>query len=813
MSILSSVARKMLFKTTITSPKESNVSFRLLQLSGSHLILLLLSTQLVVGFSQDVFAEKVSTEKWNISADKVTRYEKPRSIVAQGNVILEKNEQVVAKPAKTTTTTAWAELLEEQISPPAPTANQVEKANTPEYHITTTIKADWMVYDMDLESIKAKGNAQIITNSEQLFAKELTLNLAKETGVFTDATILRKELSLHLEGKTIEKTGFDTYRIDDGWVITCKLAEGETPPWSFASSNADIRQGGYAVLTHARFNIKNVPILYTPYMILPVKNTRQSGFLYPYISTSSNSGIGLNLPFFLNISDSVDATFFPEYHAKRGFMPGAEFRYVSSATNKGMFSASFLKDDLSDPSETSYYNETGYTHDNSDRYWIRGKANHTFGDGWQTRLDLDIVSDEDYLNEFNAGVTGFRTTYNNYLSTFGRAFQNQSDTNRQNSLKTLRSFKGMSLEANLLAINESYTQASGSDTPLWKLPGVNFSGTLPLGETKNYFNWNTSYVDYWREDGTGGHRIDLKPAISVPIPLTPYLETLAQISLRDTFYYVQTYGDAVWDEDDVQNRFIPQYKIETATTLERDFFTGDGKLEGFTHQIRPFIKYDHIPSVDQTNLPQWDDVDTVTSKNTIIYGMDNTFNPLSSNDSKKSAVWDAATLRVEQAWDMHQDPSDEPLSAIFSKFAWAPLKSAKLTYRTAYDVYESNFTYHSVASEYQDSRGDQLILDYSFKDVGYRDMEDFNSSGLYSEIQQINATFRSPLPFLSSWTVGGRIEHSLSQDETIKADGTLTYRANCWSLTFEAQHTPADTAFVMLFNLANIGSPFGIPIY
>ena len=810
--LLPVVICKIFAIATTISRKESIVSLRLPQISGLRLMLLLLSFQLANGVPQDVFGEKVATDKWNISADKVNRYENPNSIIAQGNVILEKNEKVTARPQHELKTTAWSELLEEQVKTPPVRADQVEKTNTPEYQTTVTIKADWMVYDVELESIKAKGNVQVTNKEEQLFAKEVTLNLTKETGKFTDATILRNEQSLHLEGKSIEKTGFDTYRIDDGWVITCKLAEGETPPWSFSSANTEVTQGGYAVLKHARFNVKDVPIFYSPYMILPAKNTRQSGLLFPYLSTSKISGVGFNVPFFLNISDSADATFFPEYYANRGFMPGAEFRYVSSVTNKGMFTASFLKDELSDPSETGYYNDTGYTHDNSDRYWIRGKANHTFGDSWQSRLDLDIVSDQDYLNEFNSGVTGFKSTYDRYLEGFGRGFQNQTDTNRQNSLKTLRSFKGMSLEANLLAIDDTRTNTANINTPLWKLPGVGFSGALPIGETTSYFDWNSTYVNYWRKDGTGGQRIDLKPAISAPIPVSPYLETLATVALRDTFYYIQTYGDAVWNEDETQNRFLPEYKLEAATTLERDFLTGDGALDGFTHQVRPFVKYDHIPSLDQTIFPQWDDVDQILSRNAITYGMDNAFNPLSSPGLNKEAIWDAASLRVEQAWNLHKNPSDEPLSAIFAKLGWAPVPFARVLYRSSYDVYDSNFTSHTFGSEYRNSRGDQFGLDYSFKEKGYTDLSDLDSVGLTEEIQQINANFHSPLPLFSSWVAGAAVEHSLSQDETIKANGSLTYMANCWSVTFETKYTPTDTAFVVLFNLANIGTPFGVPL-
>ena len=284
------------------------------------------------------FAENVSTEEWNISADKVVRYESPNSIVATGNVVLEKKEKVSkSRKKQDASVTAWNELLEETNIPKEVTAEEIENEGPPKYETTVTISSDWMVYDMDLESIKAKGNVKIVTDEDRLTAKEGTLNLVNETGKFTNATVVRDEDSLHLEGESIEKTGFDTYRIVDGWAITCKIEEGETPPWSFSSAKTDIRPGGYAVLKHAKFNIKDVPVFYSPYLIVPIKNTRQTGFLFPEFSSSSNSGFGVNLPFFLNISESSDATFFPEYFANRGVMPGMEYRYVANDNSQGVF--------------------------------------------------------------------------------------------------------------------------------------------------------------------------------------------------------------------------------------------------------------------------------------------------------------------------------------------------------------------------------------------------------------------------------------------------------------------------------------------
>lgn len=744
------------------------------------------------GIATIAYGEEVSTEEWNIAADKVVKYDNPSSIVAQGNVVLIKKKKLPPAPRKTPPAlSSWSELLEEPQTDTVVLADEIDKQPPPTFKTTVTIKADWMVYDLELKTIKAKGNLRITSGDDLLTAKEGVLKLSDQTGKFTDATIVRKENDLHLEGKTIEKTGFDTYTIADGWVITCKLEDGETPPWSIASSKTDIQPGGYAVLKHARFNIKNVPVFYLPWMIVPIKNTRQTGFLFPEVSSSSNNGFGVNLPFFINVSESTDVTLFPEYYHNRGFMPGIEARYAGAGTDKGVFTASYLHDELSDPSETEYYSDTGFTHDNQDRYWIRGKADNTIG-GWQSRLDIDIVSDEDYLTEFDSGVTGYDSSQDQYLDTFGRGFQNQTATERENSFEIQNSWGGISLVGSLLAINDASTEASDSDTPLWKLPEFDFTGALPVASTNLTFDWDANYVNYWREDGVGGHRVDLRPALASSLPMGPYLEARAEAAVRETFYVVQTYGDGEWSNDDTQNRLMPEFEAEVATTLEREFGFG-GNSRGLSHQIRPYVKYEYIGDVNQDDLPYFDSVDSIDDSNQITYGMDNFFDTILHNTSGNSRST-YGTLQIEQSYDLRSSASDEPFSDIYAKLTWKPMATSAVSYKAYYDVYDNDFNSHTLETTINDSRGDSFSLDYSKK--------------IADDIEQINATFHAKL--INGWSVEGEVEHSIYSDETNTANGSLIYQALCWSVQFETRYTPTDTTYLVLFNLANLGVPFGV---
>ncbi len=754
---------------------------------------------LIFSFQPGVLqAETVETEEWQIEADKLLRFENPKSIIAEGNVVLTKIQILPPKKeTKTKDTSGWAFLLEEDEDIVVDEVVKQEDVLDTEPRLVTavTIKADWIAYDVEHNSIKAKGNVSIDSDTDQLFASEGSLDLNNETGSFKEATILRDKLDLHLEGDVITKTGERTYQIENGWVVTCKVEGDNTPPWSFAASETNVTQGGYAVMKHATFRIKDVPVLYSPWLMVPVGNERKTGLLFPEISSSERNGFGFNLPLFINLSDSSDVTLYPEYLANRGFMPGIEYRYVLGEQKKGAFMATYLKDSLSDPSETAYWNDTDYTHTNDDRYWIRGKVDHDFDNNVVTRTDLDIVSDRDYLTEFNTGLTGFQQSNAKFQDAFGRSFQNKTSDERRNSMKVLKSWDGMALEGVFLGIND-VREDKDDPTPLWKLPGLDFTGSQSIGESDFTVDWDADYVNYYREDGIGGHRIDLHPRLSAPLPLGPYLEARAEAGVRDTFYNIQTFGTGEWDQDDTQNRLLGDFNTEIGTTFLRDFDLDiEGETEGITHNFRPYVKYDYLTDTDQEDLPDFDSVDQKDHKNKITYGLNNFFNLFGVDNEGDDTDRDYGHLKISQSFDLRNEESDTPFSAVNVNFRWNPTEQSKLIYKTDYGVYDDDgFTSHTVEANYENSRGDSANLDYRYADDG--------------DTHEINAALRAQL--FDTVFAAYSIEHSLSEERIISQNISLRYQPACWSIELRSQYIPGDHIISVLFNLANIGSPIAL---
>ena len=746
-------------------------------------------------------------EQWNITADKIVHYDDPPSVIAEGNVVLEKKES--ALEAKTSPTEQWDKLLGEVDDDQD---DEEGKALVLTEQGTTTIKADWLVYDVNMGQAKLRGNIFINIKGDTLEAESGVINLKDSTGSFENAVINRKELELHLEGRVVEKTGELTYRIEDGWVITCKLEEGQTPPWSFGATDTKITDGGYAHLKNAVFRIKGIPVFYTPYMILPAKRERQTGFLFPSFSLSSKDGFGVETPFFINLSPYADITLYPRYMTERGFMLGGEFRYATDEDSKGMFMAHFLDDDLSDPSEEEYYSKGHYTHTNQERYWIRGKVDQNIGK-WVTRMDLDIVSDKDYLRDLNFSSTDFDANNARFRDIFGRGFEQEHDEYRENTIAYLRSFgNGTALYGDFLAINDVSDTEYSPDNPskFWKLPSLTYAGLVPLWTSPADFSWNAGYTNFWRDKGVSAQRFDIFPEISTHIPINRYLESTIRGGARETFYAIND-GDAEdWKNEDSANRGLYRLGGDIGTTLFREY--GAPELgEGWSHSIRPFVEYEYINIADTDALPLFDPVDEIEEANTFYYGIHNFFSifdrekkadkagdheDVGEEDDTAVTERDLAFFKVRQGYDMRSEMSDKPLTPIEFKTGLYPVKDARLIYRTQLDVYGEGWVKHDVEATYTNLRGDKFGLDYRYdKELA---------------IDSISGNIWLELPF--DFAFGYSIERSLENKLTIEEEFHLVYQPACWSVDLVYDYEPDDKTVMLIFRLANIGLPLGLDL-
>ena len=108
-------------------------------------------------------AAGIQARQWELSADKLTRHENPPTIIAEGNVVLEKKEPVTAAPKRQPS--QWSGLLDDE-----PAKDSAKPAPSPaaELKAVTTVKADWVSYDITNGLLTARGHLLIDIGTDQL---------------------------------------------------------------------------------------------------------------------------------------------------------------------------------------------------------------------------------------------------------------------------------------------------------------------------------------------------------------------------------------------------------------------------------------------------------------------------------------------------------------------------------------------------------------------------------------------------------------------------------------------------------------------
>ncbi|MCI5223273.1 MAG: LPS-assembly protein LptD, partial [Candidatus Electrothrix sp. AR4] len=473
--------------------------------------------------------------------------------------------------------------------------------------------------------------------------------------------------------------------------------------------------------------------------------------------------------------------------------------------SKGTLMGNFLYDDLSDinnPDNAAYYTDGGYTHTNQERYWIRGKADQKFGE-WTTRLDFDLVSDRDYLNEFHTGMTDFHVSDKRFYEQFGRGLQDRNLFERENKLTTLRSWSnGTSLEATLKGIDDLLEEErNGAPAPLWKFPEIKYSGLMPLYDTELNVSWNTDYVYYKRDEGVAAQRLDLYPRLTMAVPmLSEYLETTMGIGVRETMYAIEDNGDEAWRDNDSANRFLADFGGEIATTLRKDFALNGKNVSAWSHTLRPFVQYTYITDADQEDYPKFDGVDWMGDKNSITYGMNNFFY-VSGMKNNVEFERDYGYIKLQQSYNLHSDATDTPFAPVEFRLAWNPIETLLFKYATDIDVYDDGFKRHTIESDYWNSRGDLFSLDYLFHASENENVDDTSSVRLAA---QINLAY--------NFALGYSLEQSLEDSVTVTERINVIYSPSCWSLELAADVTPNNEQVTIMFKLANIGTPFGMDL-
>jgi LPS-assembly protein len=491
----------------------------------------------------------------------------------------------------------------------------------------TVVQAEVVTLDQAAKTLVAEGKVSVTQGPQRLLGDRATFDLETKTGVFDNATAMVTD-EYTFRGKTIAKTGDDTYRIEDGTFTSCS---GDVPPWSFRISRADVRVEGYARVRHARMRIKNLPVLYFPYVLWPAKSDRTAGLLIPNIGTSDRKGTYLGLAYYQPFGRSYDSTFFADLYSKDFLGVGTEFRYRPSIDSEGTAEAYLMRGPLFAADDGTVIPDS-----EDDRWrvrWDHETRNLPFG--MRGVVAYRDFSDFDFFQDFDRDRTqvALRTLYSNAFlaGSWGPHSINLLVDDRQTFLGAAN---GVVEQRQLPELEYRLRSSQLGKTPLY----LKALASASLLEVERSATYAARYS-----------RVDLFPELSLPLRPASWLSMKFTGGARATYY-----GDSICRApigvDDVGPEVcVPGGEQLTGETLSRQFttaaaevvgpslarvFASQGEQRKVKHVIEPRLVYSYLGDFDdRARVPLFDEVDTENPTNVARFSLINRVLLKASDDS------------------------------------------------------------------------------------------------------------------------------------------------------------------------------------
>lgn len=634
------------------------------------------------------------------------------------------------------------------------------------------LEADWVCIDLKEQEATLKGNVFFGIGNDWIRASEAKINLKSYQGTLYGARLFASENHMYVSSDEISKTGKDTYFVKNATITSC---DGKVPAWRFTVERLNVEVEGWATAHDVAFWVKSFPLAYVPYLTLPIKTKRKTGFLFPYLSYSKRDGFDITAPFFWAIKENMDATLYQRYMTNRGFMEGIEYRYLLSENEKGIFFFDFLSDRRDDID--FLWDEIPRT--NKLRWWLRSKQEHFLPYGFYYRLDLDLVSDQDYLREFTEGYNNYAACNKDFLQYFGRGFLNEEASLIRQSNLSLTKYWGIYDFIFEAKYNQNLDKKVDEYT-LQQLPYVHFyRNDAPLLHTPLYLSLDTYYTYFFRQKeklpefkGTKSHRTYLQPTLSLPFTFLN-LDFLPKIILKEAVYNLK---------DHSYNRFLYHTSLETKTDLWRLFRWPIRTL----HHLEPRIVYEFQPHINQEKLPYFDDLDRLPKINRLTYSLTNYF-----TGEKREWLW----LKVSQTYDINEQrrrlvPGErrKPFSDILIETQFNAWSFGYLDSEISISPYRDGVTYTHTHLDLKDWRGDSLRLDYQYRPGQTNDL----GTGCYINL-------------VPSWQAYVENQHSFMYHRDVETRIGIRYNAQCWGIELAYSDTFENRRALIIFSLKGFG--------
>ena len=636
----------------------------------------------------------------------------------------------------------------------------------------------------------AQGKAVFFDGQDRLVGERIDFNLNTGTGVVHKGSTFVPPY-YHLSADRMDRLGDGVYSIRQGLFTTC---EGDDPPWSFKMGSAEADLESSISASDTSFLVKGVPVIpYVPFFAAPLRNERQSGFLFPEFGTNSRYGFLARTPYYWAINESQDLTAAMDVYSKRGIGVDIDYRYMFARDDYGELKAFGVNESFLTSRQSKGLPENrGYSQ---------------FQHAWQAMPSLSVKIDSDVTSDDNI--------YKTYAYRTADRVKQRADTN----VTVTQRWETVNFVGRVYWYQD-LTQARAVElqrAPELKLTSVR--QPLP-GTTGLLYEGQASFTNFIREVGTAGIRADFHPRFYLPIPvaglftMTPYAGGRLTLYNRELIGQKTSLGPAILADpvtiDDTRATIRLRQQIEGGVLLEtrasRVYNLSDtGSIAALQHVIEPRANIIEIRGINQKANPQFDPgggptagidpgyeartgIDAINKANEVTYSIANHLNARTTSGANEEAVrWELARMTLSQTYNFL--PVSQPFKDLIGEAIVQPNEHFRISANARYNVYNLGL---------RDANGlfSAIFRDFSAS-VGPR----FNEQQTFRFLQT-EATARLSrfvdAKTSSAWDV--------TAGRATEARGGLDIHFDCWAILTEYVYRYGqDNEFRFSINLLGVG--------
>ncbi|QBL08313.1 LPS-assembly protein LptD [Rheinheimera sp. D18] len=602
------------------------------------------------------------------------------------------------------------------------------------------------------QNMTADGGLTYFNKVLQVSASRFTADLAHNQASLDDANYqfaaqagrgYAKQLTASEDQLVLEQALFTTCPSNDNsWALHAKEINIEADE-------------GWGEAHHAIFRIKDIPVLYLPYITFPVNEQRRSGLLLPKIGSSQKLGVDFELPYYLNLAPNYDLTLTPRYMSKRGAQLKSEFRYLTEA-HQGSLQLEYLNSDNEKDNDfgARYLSHFSHLSDLTPRL--------------RAFIDVTDVSDDAYISEL------------------GSDYSNQSDTQllREAALNYYGEQVHSQLRVQSFEILGNYNKAYSS------LPELSLTSAKPVALFPGInFAWQAQYAHFYNDEAAidRANRLHLEPSISLPF-VTPAFEFTAEASLLYTYYQQHT-SDNSLEIDPSVTRTVPKIRLHSRLNFEREYdWFGAPALQTFEPQIQylyiPYREQSPIGLYDTTRLQddyyglfrinRYSGLDRINEANQLTVGWTSRFYDNVDNELFRFSLGQIFFLKQpSMSADLLEDFSSSE-SMLAAELIWHWYRKWYFSSAVQYDVDSNEVMKSSASLDYRASDKSLFQLNHRFSRA---------VSGV--EIRQLGVL--GTMPVTDNWQLVGSYYRDLTNRRMIDLSFGMQYESCCWAVRLVAK--------------------------